>query len=237
MSNVNYVAVSRQSALKTELAAIANNVANADTAGFRRESAIFTEYVQALAESPSVSQTRIGGRQIDFAPGKQLATGAPFDFSIEGEGFFTVLTPNGPRLTRAGNFSLSPEGVLVTVDGHPVSGEGGAPIVADPTLGSINVAPDGVISAGGAAIGRLEIVAASPLTLEREGSTLFRSSEPTTPIAEPRVRQGFLEQSNVEPVIEISRLIEVQRAFELNQQILDQDHERQRRTIEAVGGR
>jgi flagellar basal-body rod protein FlgF len=236
MSNVSYVALSRQQALASELSSVANNIANSDTAGFRRDAFIFSEYVNALRGEPSLSQTRIGGRMIDAAQGDFVATDGPLDVAIEGAGFFTVETPAGPRLTRAGAFAVNDAGVIATAQGHAVGGEGGSPIAIPPGAGGIVISADGVVSADGAPLGRFEIVDAPPTALVREGDNLFRATGETTPIDQPKLRQGHLEGSNVNAVLEISRLIEVQRAFEMGQQLMNEETERQRRAIETLGG-
>lgn len=236
MSNVSYVALSRQQALASELTSVANNIANADTAGFRRDAFIFSEYVNALRGEPSLSQTRIGGRMIDAAQGDVVATDGPLDVAIEGAGFFTVETPAGPRLTRAGAFAVNDAGVIATAQGYAVGGEGGAPIALPPGAGRIVISADGVVSADGVQVGRFELVDAPPTALVREGDNLFRVTGETTAIDQPKLRQGHLEGSNVNAVLEISRLIEVQRAFEMGQQMMNEETERQRRAIETLGG-
>jgi flagellar basal-body rod protein FlgF len=237
MSEPSYVVLSRQSALAKELTNIANNVANADTPGYKRDDAIFTEFVRALADAPSVSQTRVGGRVLDLRAGEVIRTGARLDLAIEGRGFFVVLTPGGERLTRAGNFSLDGESRLSTADGHPVLSDGGAPIVVPPHARDVAVSTDGVVSVDGAPIGRVAIALADPATLVREGANLFRSVKPFSYAENAEVIQGFVEGSNVDAVAEIGRLIEVQRAFELGSKLLDDDHARVRRAIESFARR
>ncbi len=238
MNNTSYVVLSRQAGLAKELTSVANNIANADTTGFRREGVVFSEYVKSLgAAERSLSQTRLGGRFFDADAGALAKTGATFDVAIDGEGFFAVETPRGERLTRAGSFSLSSEGQLTTPEGYRVLGEGGTPIDIPPGAGDITIAPDGSIAAGGAPLGRLTILTAPATALQREGDNLFRSTEPTEPAAQPQLRQGFVEDSNVNVVIELSRLIEVQRAYELGQQLLQQENDRISKTVEAMGPR
>lgn len=236
MSNVSYVALSRQAALARELTSIANNVANADTTGFRRDGFLFTEYVNALNGEPSLSQTRIGARLIDPLQGDMIATGGPLDLAIEGKGYFTIETPQGQRLTRAGSFILSDQGVVSTAEGHTLGGEGGAPLVIPPRTGRIVISADGVVSADGEIVGRVELVDADPTTLAREGDNLFRTDAETTPVDGAVIRQAHLEGSNVNVVLEISRMIEVQRAFEMVQQMMNDDAERAKRAIETLGG-
>ncbi len=238
MSNAIYVALSKQAGLSKELNSIANNVANADTAGYRREGFVFSEYVRALdGESRSVSQANVGGRFFDATPGGLVETGSQFDVAIEGEGYFLVQTPQGERLTRAGSFLLDPEGQLVTTEGHLVLGEGGTPVAIPPSAGDVVIAGDGAIAADGALVGRLGLVSADPTTLIREGGNLLRATQDTAPLEQPRMRQGFIEESNVNPVLEISRLIEVQRAYEMGQKLLTDEDERISKTVDAMRSR
>jgi flagellar basal-body rod protein FlgF len=236
MTNVAFAALSRQTAIARELDSIANNVANASTSGYRRDAFIFSEFVKALDARPSMSQTRVGGRLLDMANGEMTNTGSPLDVAIAGPGFFRIETPTGALLTRAGAFSLNAEGVLVAHDGSPVGGEGGAEIVVPADAGPLSIAEDGTISADGAPLGRIEIVNADPTTLSRAGDTRFRPAGEFEPVANPRMRQGFIEASNVNPVLEIARLIEVQRSFEIGQQVLADENDRARRAIESLGG-
>jgi flagellar basal-body rod protein FlgF len=233
MSNAIYAALSRQAALDQELASLANNIANASTAGFRGDGQIFSEYVNAVPGEPSISQTRIGGRLINSAQGDFIQTGAPLDLAIEGDGYFVVATPQGERLTRAGAFQRNEQGLLATSEGHLVQGAGGGQITL--TEGDLVISADGVLSANGAVIGQVRVTTADPTLLTREGTTLFRSEGPLADIA-PVVRQGFIEASNVTPVLELSRLIEVQRAFELGQQLLTDEEARIQRAISILGG-
>jgi len=235
MSNAIYAALSRQTALDRELSIIANNVANASTTGFRREEPIFTEYVRGLIGSASLSETRIGAAAIGEEQGEFIETKSPLDIAIEGPGWFQVETPRGERLTRAGTFVRAPDGALATPDGYRLSGDGGAiqiPLQASRVI----VAEDGTVSADGTPIGRIALFDANPTTLSREGETLFRTSGELTAIENPKVRQGFVEASNVNAVSEIARLIEVQRAFEMSQQLANDEDDRIRRAIETLGG-
>jgi len=236
MTNVPYVLLSRQAALARELDNIANNIANANTTGFRRDAAIFTEYVNAIKGEPSISQTRIGARFLDSAQGEMIASGGKLDLAVEGDGFFGVITPAGLRLTRAGAFLLNAEGVIVTKKGFPVSGDGGSPISIPPGASEISISADGNVAADGNIVGRIALLSAPNTALARDGNDLLLSNEEPAPLDTGRVRQGYLEASNVNPVIEISRLIEVQRAFELEQQIVNDDARRVQQAIEVLGG-
>ncbi len=235
MSNSIYTALSKQAGLMKELNSIANNIANASTAGYQREGYLFSEYVQRLEQGDrSLSQTNVAGRFFDATPGSITRTGAPFDIAIEGDGYFLIETPRGERLTRQGSFLMDAEGQLVTLDGNRVLGDGGSPVALPVGATNITIAQDGTIAADGAPVGKLGLVTAPQTVLAREGDNLFRADEDYQPVEFPKLRQGFIEESNVNAVIEVSRLIEVQRAYELNQQLMQDENERIKKTVDAM---
>jgi flagellar basal-body rod protein FlgF len=236
MDNAVYVALGRQAGLRDEMRLVANNIANISTTGFRRETTLFSEVVSRLAvEGGSVSMSRARIRVTDFAPGPSGATGGALDLAIDGPGFFRVETPQGERLTRAGAFMRRPDGVVATVDGHALLDAGGAPVVLPAGVGEISVTPDGAVVADGRPVARLGLsVPQDPTDLVRETGQLFRAEGPLDPM-EPRLRQGFLEGSNVAPVDELARMIAVQRAYEAGQRALDQEDERVRNALRTLG--
>lgn len=237
MSNAIYTSLNRQSGLMSEMRAVANNIANMSTTGFRREGVIFAEHVARLGpDAPSLSMASAEGRRVDLSQGGLVQTGAPFDFAIEGEGFFLIETPEGNQLTRAGSFTPSPEGELVTADGLRVLDAGGAPIFVPTDNGAVSVAADGTISVAGQPVAQIGLyLPAVPGALVHEGGTRFSTAEPPDPVAGGTIFQGFLENANVDPVHEITRMIEVQRAYEMGQGFLDREDERLRAVIQTMG--
>jgi flagellar basal-body rod protein FlgF len=234
METAGYTALSRQMGLMREMSLIANNIANANTAGFRQEGMIFSEYVRRADGDASVAMSTGQIRNTSFVQGTLEQTGSAFDLGIEGDGFFLIQTPQGERLTRAGAFTPSAEGNLVTPDGYPVLDEGGAPLFVPPGASDFAVAPDGTISAQGRPIGRVGIV--QPLDqagMVREGGVMFRADSGFEPVDNPRVMQGALESSNVDPILQVSRMIEVQRAYELGQSFMEREDERARTAIKT----
>ncbi len=238
MDNPVYIALSRAAGLRKELQAVANNVANMSTTGFKREAVVFAEMVRALpVEGGSISMTEARVRRTDFAQGALERTGGAFDLAIEGEGFFQVQTPGGLRLTRNGAFIRDAGGALVTADGYPVLGPGGAAVFAPPDARRIDIGADGALSADGRRVGAIGVVAVEdPAALRREDGVLFISDQPLRPAEGAQVFQGFLEAGNVSPVQEISRLVEVQRAYELGRNLLDREDQRLRSAIRQLGG-
>ena len=235
MDNIGYTTLTRQSGLMREMQVVANNIANISTTGFRREAVIFSEFVTRLDDDPSLSMAHGQTRSVDLEQGGLSTTGGTFDFAIQGEGFFQVSTPDGPRLTRAGSFTPSATGELVNMDGHQLLDGGGAPVFVPPDAGAISMASDGTVSANGVPLAKIGLWQPSnPLTLRHEGGTLF-SADGMEPAEGATLMQGMLEDSNVEPVSEIARMITVQRAYEMGQKLLDSEDARVRGVIQTLG--
>lgn len=235
MDAAGYATLNRQSGLMREMGVVANNIANASTTGFRREGVVFSEYVTALDQDPSLSMAHASGRHVDLSQSTLSQTGGQFDFAIQGEGFFLIETPQGQRLTRAGTFTPSAEGELVTPDGYRLLDAGGAPIFVPPDAKGVAMASDGTLSTGGQPIAQVGLwQPADPLSLRHQAGTMF-SADAVEPAEGATVLQGMLEDSNVEPVSEIARMITVQRAYELGQKFLDSEDERVRGVIQALG--
>ena len=235
METSGYTTLTRQSGLLHEMQVIANNIANTATTGYRQEGLIFSEYVTGAEDAPSISMTRTSAHSTSMQQGALTQTGGSLDFAIEGPGFFLIQTAEGERLTRAGSFSTSAEGTLVTPDGNPVLDAGGAPVFVPPGAAGVSVSADGTISADGRPLGQLGLVRpADPLDLIREAGVLFRFEGDVEPAEDGKILQGFLENANVEPVLQLSRMIEVQRAYELGQSFLDAENDRVREALRAM---
>ncbi len=235
MDAAGYTTLTRQSGLMREMQVVANNIANISTTGFRREGVVFEEYVARMDDGPSLSMANASARVVDLTQAGISQTGGVFDFAIQGDGFFLIETPEGERLTRAGSFTPSTAGELMTNDGYRLLDQGGAPVFVPPTARSIAVAQDGTVSADGAPIARIGLWQPSdPLTLQHQAGTMFSASG-VEPADSGTVLQGYLEDSNVNPVMEIARMIEVQRAYELGQSFMDQEDKRVRSVVETLG--
>jgi len=235
MDAAGYATLGRQSGLMREMGVVANNIANSSTTGFRREGVVFSEYVAALDQDPSLSMAHASGRHVDLSQSTLSQSGGQFDIAIQGDGFFLVETPQGQRLTRAGSFTPSAEGELVTPDGYRLLDAGGAPIFVPPDARGIAMSADGTLSANGQPIAQIGLWQPSdPLALKHQSGTLFEGGA-LEPAESATVLQGMLEDSNVEPVSEIARMIEVQRSYELGQKFLDAEDERVRGVIQALG--
>lgn len=237
MDNAIYSTLTRQSGLMQEMRSVANNIANISTAGFRREGVIFSEYVAGLeGAEPSLSMAYAHGREVDLSQGSLTQTGGSFDFAIEGDGFFQIETPQGVQLTRAGSFTPNEAGELVTPDGYRLLDNGGSPVFVPTTGGAATVAPDGTLSVGGAPVAQIGVV--EPIDrneLTHQGGTMFSVKSGVQEAQDFRLSQGFVEESNVDPISEIARMIEVQRAYEMGQSFLEREDQRVRGVISTLG--
>lgn len=235
MDNTVYVTLTRQSGLLREMQALAHNIANSATSGFRREGVIFSEYVRFVdGPEQALSMATANARQTVLTQGGLSPTGGALDLAIEGPGFFRVQTGQGERLTRAGHFALSPEGEIVNPDGFRLLDDGGAPIQVPPGA-VVFVGRDGTLSADGAPVAQLRPVAPQdPSELRRAAGVLLEATGETAPVEGAVVMQGFLEDSNVNPITEMARMIAVQRAYEAGQAFLDREDQRVRAIIQSL---
>jgi flagellar basal-body rod protein FlgF len=234
MEAAGYATLTRQSGLLREMQIVANNIANAATTGYRAEGLVFSEFVRRTEGGPSLSMARGNIALRSTAQGPLARTGGALDLAIEGDGFFLVETPDGNRLTRAGAFALSASGDLVTADGFRVLDAGGAPVFVPPDIDEPGLAPDGTLSGDGRPLAQIGLYRpAGDGTLIRAGGNLLEAPAGTEPVIAGRILQGFLEGSNVEPITQIARLIEVQRAYEMGQSFLETENERVRDALDT----
>ncbi|MEO3384901.1 flagellar basal-body rod protein FlgF [Mesorhizobium sp. CAU 1741] len=212
-----YVAISSQRALDKRMNTIADNVANVGTIGFRATEVKFEDLVSGLGET-SVSFASAGDTYLSTKLGPVRQTGNPLDFAVQGDAWFGIETPAGPVMTRDGRFKMLNNGDLVTLEGYPVLDAGGAPIQLNPNGGAPEAGADGMLHQDGQPMGAIGLFDFQPgPNFQRYGNSgvvPFGAPEPIVDRIDVGVAQGFLEDSNVNPVLEITRLIQVQRAFE-----------------------
>jgi flagellar basal-body rod protein FlgF len=235
MSSGIYIAAAGAVAQSNALDATSNNIANASTAGFHGDRITFKEAMTA-AKSKDVAVVGGGTSRVDSQAGAMSQTGNPLDLALEGDGMFSVQTPNGPRYTRAGNFQLDDTRRLVTVDGMQVRGEGGAPIVIPPEAQAIAIGADGSVTADGTQVGKLELVNFASKQLKREGSSLFSASGKPIAGEPPKVRSGMLESSNVNVVRGVVDLVKVSRQYESLMRVIQGYHDVESRAARDIGG-
>jgi flagellar basal-body rod protein FlgF len=236
MENAGYIALSQQVALARQLEVIANNMANASTPAYKSESAQFNEYLIQADDGTPLSFVEDATLLRDWSAGTLRPTGNPLDLAINGDGYFVVSTPDGDRYTRNGRFALDAAGQVVTGDGNPVLGDGG-PIVMPTEDANLTVAADGTVSSEQGTIGKIRLVRfADPQALEAIGAGLYKTDASPEPDGASKLSQGMVEDSNVQPIIEMTNLIQVTRDYEAAQKIIDEEHERELRAIAGLVG-
>lgn len=243
VQNGMLVGLSRQIVLRRELDIVANNLANIGTTGFKATGFVFQEHLSRAgrSEAASAPDRRLSfvedrGAFRDMQKGAFDMSGGPLDLALDGEGYFVVETPQGERYTRAGALKLDNAGRLVTNEGHPVLTAGG-PIAFTAQESEIAIAQDGTVSTSQGVRGRLRIAQFErPQDLKAEGATLFRTDEPPQDALPGRTRivQGALERSNVQPILETTRLIEITRAYQQLANMMQRTEELRRTAIEKL---
>lgn len=237
MENGIYVGLSRQMALRSDMDIIANNIANANTPGFRAQNLLFKEYVSDPrgADAPLSFVEDIGQYQVTDQ-GAMRYTGSSLNVGLVGPGFMGVVGPDGKvAYTRAGEFEISENGTLVTPAGYAVAGQGGSAITIPASSREIKIDNRGFISNESGQIGQLMVVEFDNIQkLDPQGNNLYKTDAPTKPAESTTVKQGMLEGSNVQAVVEMTRMIDTLRSFQSVQQILQSENERLRTAVQRL---
>jgi flagellar basal-body rod protein FlgF len=248
MENALLIGLSRQTVLERQLDVVANNIANVNTTGFKADQSLFQEYLMPGArEDNFVGRDRRESYVQDRGTYRNLSQGAaeqtknPLDVAVQGNGFLVVQTAAGERYTRDGGLQLNNQGQLVTEEGDQVLGTAG-PIVFQPTDHDVNIAPDGTVTVQegtnrtDALRGKLRLVSfADAQRLLKEGSNLYSAADgDAQPDLKSTLEQGYLEKSNVNAVAEMSRMIEVTRAYTQIATMLNQESDLHKTAIEQL---
>lgn len=228
------VVLSSQLALENRLNAVAHNVANAQTVGFRAEGTRF-ESVLSQTSNKSVAYSSLGETYISRHTGPMVKTGNMLDVAVQGDAWLALKGPDGTIYTRDGRMRLMPTGDLQSINGYPVLDVGGSPIQLNTDGGPPKIARDGMITQADKQIGAIGLFnIPDDAKLKYAGNSGVSSDKEATPViefAENGVVQGFVEQSNVNPIMEISRLIAITRAFDSMNSMVQQ---LERTSVEAI---
>jgi len=240
MQLASLVAASRLIAEQDAMAVIANNIANAGTPAYQAVRTQFTDWLApppAPAAEAGIAFVEDRGTWRDRASGAFRKTGNPFDLAIGArDAWFSVRTAQGVKLTRAGSFSLSANGTIVDQNGDALLDTNGQPITLSTNDTRISIASDGTVSSlENGVIGQIGIVRpANPAAMTATGATLFVANGATTPVANPQLIQGVLEDSNVAPILEVTRMIEAEREFGFLAQFVQAESDRQQNALTKI---
>jgi flagellar basal-body rod protein FlgF len=241
MDNSINIALSRLQVQQRAMDVVAGNLANISSPGFRAERLVFADW---LMNEPRGAVSS-GDRQLAFTQaratyrdrteGTMTQTGNPLDLALTVNGFFTVQTSNGTRLTRAGRFSLRNDGTITDESDHALLDTNGQPMRVSPADTKLTVKSDGTLSSENGTLGQIGIVAPNdPNRISAEGGRLFRADGPTSPVAQPHIVQGALEDSNVQPIGEVTRMISTERDFQFVAQFVEAEGQRKQSAINKI---
>ena len=241
MSTDLYVAASAQIAINRRMEAIANNIANVNTAGYRAAGVKFEQALSTVGDQ-QVAYASQGTVYVMRDPGSVSYTGNSLDVAVDGDGWLGLKTPDGIVYTRDGRMHMTDLGELRSVADYPVLDAGGAPISLDPSAGPVTIGENGGISQAGKQVGAIGMFLIPPdAGLTRYDNSGVIPDKPVEAVADlttNSMRQGYVEGSNVNPILEMTKLIEVSRAFDQAATAIDQSDSRSQeaiRTLSPVG--
>lgn len=240
MENTGYISLSRENALWRQMDVIANNMANANTPAYKNEQMMFREYLVDTRSSDRATGNKLSyvqdmGLLRDTREGPLTKTDNPLDVAIHGDGYYQIETQAGMRYSRNGHFRMDEGGMLVTSQGFAVMDTQNNPIIFAPNETQIEISGDGTVSTENGVVAHLKVVRfANEQNLRKAGDSLFETTDDAEVIQRPQLAQGMMEESNVQPVLEITKMTELLRQYQAAQNMLDREHERTLKAIQTL---
>ncbi|GAJ29151.1 flagellar basal-body rod protein FlgF [Acidomonas methanolica] len=241
MENATYIALSRLDTEQRAMSVVADNIANASTTGFKSQHVLFSDYLSPQdgsdlpkgAENEAYTQDLATWR--DLSQGQLQQTGNPLDIAIGGEGYFTLRTATGIRLSRSGRFQQRSDGMIADDAGNPLLDRAGQPIRVPAVDHTLTIASDGTISGANGVIARIGVVIPQDQhKLLPEGGKFLRADTPTTQAPAPKLVQGMIESSNVQLMPEMTHMLQIQRDFQFVAQFVESEATRQQDAISKI---
>lgn len=237
-----FVLLSHQQALQRQMDVTANNMANTGTSGFKREQPLFHDYIETGTGGPvpaadSTAFVLDYGAMHDSSAGAFEHTANPLDVMIVGPGYLSVEDPaGGIAYTRAGHILVSDTGDLVTAAGQRLLDAGGRPITVPPDqIAALTITADGSVSGTQGALGRLAVTVFDEATVTPRGDGLYNGENGRVlAAAETRLKPGGIEASNVQPIVETTAMVEILRAYQSSQKLIDSMNDMRTRTIQQL---
>jgi flagellar basal-body rod protein FlgF len=240
MDNTTYIALSRQTALWRQMEVVANNMANANTPAYKGQQVMFREFLIPTRTGYSPTGNKLSfvqdmGQIRDTREGPLTKTDNSLDFALHGDGYFEIETEAGLRYTRNGHFRLDEGGMLTNSSGYAVMDSRGQPIIFAPNETSVNVSPDGTVQTENGVVGKIKVVRfGNEQELRNAGDGLYDTTESPEVMPRPEIVQGMVEDSNIQPVVEMTKMMTVLREYEHNQQIIQAEFDRHSRAIQVL---
>jgi flagellar basal-body rod protein FlgF len=237
MENSTYIALSGQNAREHQMEVLSNNIANLSTPGFKGEKMMFQEYLTKPTDGSDPSSYVVSqGNARDMSQGPLTHTSNPLDVALSGSGFITVTTPSGNQYTRNGHLQLDNQGELVTSAGFVVQGAGGSPIVIPSGAGSITIGKDGTVATDKQTVGKIAVVNFdNPQLLAETQGGLFTTDQTAQPATNTTVEQGTIEEANIQPVVEMTKLMDAAHQIGVAKNFADGEHTRLKNAIDRLG--
>ncbi|GBQ93474.1 flagellar basal body rod protein FlgF [Acetobacter nitrogenifigens DSM 23921 = NBRC 105050] len=241
MDNTTYIALSRIDTEMRAMSVLANNLSNASTPGFKASHVLFSDYLVKMkgehttpgAATEAYNQDK--ATYHDFAQGALQQTGNSLDAAITGDGYFSVMTRDGVRLTRNGRFQRLSDGRITDSAGDALLDRTGQPVTLQPTDRTVSIASDGTVSTENGVAAEIGVVTVdNAYTLVGEGSQLFRATTATRQMTNRDIREGMVEGSNVNSMTEMTQLVQLQRDFEFNTNLIESEATRKQNAIDKI---
>lgn len=238
METVSHIALAHQTSLNRRMSVISHNLANLNTTAYRREDLMFEEVLRETqdGETGNISMVQDVSSFFKLESGPMESTGNPLDVAINGDGYFTVETEDGPRYTRDGSFMINADNELVTKEGRAVLDAQGNVIDMPENGGRIEIARDGTVSTPDEDLGQLAVVTfENEQALKKRPDSLYDPEDmDPQPAENPEIHQGMLEGANIQGITEMTNMMDVVRSYQGAKKMMDQDHERQLRAIRTL---
>ena len=243
MDNASNIVLSRLSSQMRAMEVTSNNLANLSTPGYRAERVVFADWLSAQkhttipAGDRNLAYVQDRATYRERAEGTITHTGNPLDLALSGDGYFTVQTAGGTRLTRAGRFTLQADGTIADEAGNALLDVNNQKLRTAPSDTVLTVSADGAINSQNGPIGKIAVVTPSdPNKLTAEGGRLLRADVPVTPVANPKLVQGAVEDSNVGATTELVRMMDTERGFQMATQFIEAESTRRQSAIDKIAG-
>lgn len=235
MQTATYIALTQQTVAQSGIDTLANNLANLSTPAFKGQSQLFTQYLLPGPNGTEIAYTRTVGTRRDTKQGGLSQTGNSLDAGIDGQGYFSVQTDDGPRYTRNGQFQLNSAGNVVTSQGYQLLSDQGTPIILPRNTKTITIGPDGTVATDTGPVAKIALSHfdnEQDLVAAAEG--LYATADQPTPDTVSKLHQGMVEASNVNAISTLNKLMGMTKSYSSAQELIDGEDNRIKNAIDKL---